>query len=470
MFKGLFYSLVFAGIVFGMRTCISLYAGLPEPDDLWEHILIMKHMRNERHLPPFIDEYVPKTDFYYPPLAYYFTSFVSENLLIRYGWLISAIQESILVSWVGFLMSTLSLSLLSVIVSALLYATNLSSARNGLQWSPRTFGAIFAGSTLTAMFFLPSTPVSFIIAISLSIVTVFTHRMSSQSLWLLGTFISVFTRDPSWLLIPALSEILALFLSPELYLRIRTSHTQILQAYHSIFRENRSDPRNNILRNFARTTLYVGPICLLLIGTRSISLPQGMKTVLGGAIVISYATSVVPYLLFLGEGERYTAPIALPASLYYGIAFNDDKALTLLMAVLLVQIAILLTLTKRKHEVTFENDFEALANSVLEITKGKPVICLPYRYNRILAYYGLRCFALTPSSIVSIPKFVGDLPHSVVTGPDLRDPATAITIAKGLGINFLLVNENEYPSFHLKISRKIGEWNVYEMPTYNINL
>lgn len=445
-------------VVLAIRLIQKLAFPLPWHlvDDLWEHMLIIRHIRECRALPHNIPEYVPGNEFYYPPLTYFVTSVFEPGTLLSHGWLINALQEASLLGGVAGLLGAWGLSPSQVGVAVGFYATVPATALAARQWSPRTMGGVLSGLALALLAFLPHDLPTTIYVTMILLLVVFSHRMSSQAVWLVGLLMAFLTRDWSWVLPSLFAEFIALGVNRRLYLQIRKSHVDVVRAYFHIFKSRPSEGRKNVRKNFVRTSAYsIGFLALLpLVG-------WGPTTKVTLAFLLTaYVTSVVPWLLFLGEGERYTAVAAVPSGVALALAVGRTRLWPSVL-VIAVQAIVVLLLSRSKmgtHRHEAAEEYKSVAKWVLDRVGKSAVLCLPYRLNRVFAFWGVTCLQLTPSALHSIAHSLQGALGPVISGADMADPFNATRIALASKVNYIVTA----PEFDLQRPNGNGEVDSFQ--------
>lgn len=451
-------------------------------DDLWEHSLAINSIKRGRRIPDSISEFHPYSEFYYPPVPYVLPALLNVEVASPRGVVLDGAVQGTLAMCMGLWVGVLTNSSISVMLGTVFYALNTVVAINSFTWSPRSLGAGLAGLGLIGLSAGPA-PANWIIAGVIFGIAALTHRFASQGIWLLTLFMSIVLRDLRPMYAAVIGELLPLCLLSEMYLRIRRSHIQILEAYWRAFRERPSEPRLRVRTNVLRLAVHsLGLWCVIGLGLLRLaegvsgSIAGNLAALSVGVVVVSLATSVFRSMLFLGEGERYLMISALPASVQLGILVTELGSKpgvvcgVLAVATQLAVWSVMVVRARRqsllsgKHWID-QASIHIAASQISDAGLGGPFLCLPYALNRRFAYEGLKCFQLTPRAILGLPKLLGEHRYSTFLGNDLNDDTEALHIMVGrLQIAHVIVHgsylvKHQVPRWDVALEE--GDWVVY---------
>lgn len=394
--------------------------------DVWTILIETDLIRKNNHLIPqdkIKKGFIFEERFDYPPIFLILLSFLSKKHLEKYQGFISPIFDALTNLLIFFIALQLTSHLEIALVAQLLYSlTPITALENSMLYA-RSFGyLLFTASFYTMLLYsnlINPSPLLFLSAIALVVVTLLGHRFATQSLIFISIFFSLIERNLTYFTILAIGLILAIVISRGYYLQVLKSHLSNIYFWMKNY-ENRFSHQvygrlpttknpdlvgtiYNLLSKFAPFTLLFSALWIasgIIIFIFNIPLsPLLYKMALWVLFFYVFAILVmmIKCLIPIGEGYRYiemiTAPASILSSYIFFYFYNSNYRLTavIILGILLTGNLMVILFLQYKAVISDRNrsltvDMKEMFKFINKI-KGTPrIMCIPHQITTMLVY------------------------------------------------------------------------------------
>jgi hypothetical protein len=331
--------------------------------DLYRWLLYAKKIReNNYKLPQYIDKYIVKARFSYPPVLLIFMSYFSQKFLDRFNYLISPffsiIENIALFTIVYWISDNINVAL----VSSIVYVSTSANILENMFLGTRSAGQlVYFIATIALLGYLhyDLNPIWFVLG---NILILLTHRMSSQLMLITSFVFALAYGDVLILFYFIFSIILTIILSKGFYFQVLKGHIIQVKFWYKQITKNANKIKlspldffkNVFLRNtFIFLALYYGYISDLDVVDVSLLLLFIL------IIMMSILTTFIKPLRCIGEGSRYVAFATPFIAMFIAIKFESEYYL--LLSFVLVSLLPALY----KQYIFSNNKLDASTNSYL---------------------------------------------------------------------------------------------------------
>lgn len=415
-------TLFLSTIIFFLLRCFPLWNTKNQGCDAFYFLLCAEQFRKKPRLPIILQPHfiLENSEQWYPPIFSIFLSLFPEKWLDRNHWVINQFIDFVLIVFAFFIVVNLySIPLALGIILAYAMQTSLIMEFRGL--SSRPLGLLFTTLFIFSSYYDSINPsfMTIIPCILLGVLIIYTHKLSSQLLWFLMPFLSIFYLDPIWILFLLLSYLFAFLIWPSLFIKIIHAHYDIMRFWaknwpilgaHPIkqspiygnnevkiqyFKENGIKGLFNIFRTLGHLNYWVIFIPLAILEYSNILFFERflLITVIG-IYIWAMITWIFPKLRFLGLGQQYIKYAYVPnLILAAGMIATLNKpsyiALAFICLVLTVRQYVMVTKEMRRADITqtgyLSQDLLQMIGHIKAL-KNPRLMCLPFHYADLIAY------------------------------------------------------------------------------------
>lgn len=462
--------------------------------DVWTHLLYLKEYKKQKRLPRNIkDGFIVSGDYDYPPAFILILSRFPLRWVEKFEFLFSPIFDVIhliiifLISY--FLTGNIFVSLLTqglYVLTPIIVLENSSA-------TPRSLGYTLFTVFLFSLFFFMQTNAYYllIVAVVSGAIILLSHRFTSQSVLFFSIFFTLLDKNLIYLGVVASSFLLAIILSRGFYLKVLRGHLGNLSFWykninyrfaHQIKGDYKQHKTGDFIFKLYNQFLKVPPFMLTITNPWTLppfymflfSVPESpILYKMMWWVVFSYglavATTWIPRLRFLGEGQRYLELSAFPAAFLSSVILSDLMGSELSNVIggyyILVGIASFLTIIIIQRKGIIDDKFRTITPdmekmfSYLKSLKNKPrLLCIPHQITTNTIYH-TGCSVFVNSSYSTIGLISDVYPY-------VRKPLKEIMEKHKLDL--ILLNEDYVRVSHLKISshkviEKIGNFTLLQI-------
>lgn len=359
--------------------------------DSFYHLLVARYIRKEKKLPKTIDSFVFKEDYNYPPLLHCIISLFDEKYhqKLQYITPIFDIVTGLIIFFTCYYLFDYSVALLSLVI----YVLTPITIDNSISLSPRGIAnTFFIGSLFTLLLYLISYKLIFLLLATFFASLVFlTHRLTTQTLWLVLISLTIFLHSIFPLLVLFLALILAVILTNGFYVKSLAGHLNFIKRmFKSVIDPQKRRELNAIIPNpiamfFNMPYLVYFPLFFLSISTLDVTYKF--------FCIWGLCVTCLSIFWFLGEGYRHIYLAVVPYAVIISLWVESIYDFTFLgFLVVLSVIFIVLKLYRIEKDkslnMTISNDFIKCCNYIAQNKDDKDVIlCLPLHYTYQAAYF-----------------------------------------------------------------------------------
>lgn len=449
--------------------------------DIWTHLLYLREYRKQKRIPKNIsDGFLVPGEYDYPPIFILILSKFPFKLVEKYEFIFSPFFDSILVFSIFFIAFYLTGNILVSLVTQLIYTLTPIIILENSSATPRSLGySLFTILFLSLFLFNDSGEIIFILVAILSGFLIFlSHRFTTQGFLFFSIFFSIIEKNYMYISIFLVSFLLAIIASKGFYLKVLKGHIGNLyfwykyvkyRFYHQIkgsYKEYKTkDFIFSLYNQFLKFPPFVLaitnpwtsiPIFIFLFREPLAPLYERMLLLVIFSYIMALATTWVPKLRFLGEGQRYLELSAFPAaflsSKFLFESFSLEYGQILIIFYVLVGIASFITIVTIQRKGIIKDKFRTITPEMQEMfnylrsLKEKPkLLCIPHQITTNTIYH-TNCPVFVNASYESMYKMSEVYPY-------IRRPIKEIMKKYSLGM--ILLNENYANAKDLKIRYKI---------------
>jgi len=383
---------------FLLKSAYNLLSPSVIGGDSYDHFLFIEEIRAARHrIPDSPDQIATAGDYSYPYLLHWFLSFVPQRHIVTVDKYFSAVSDTVFLLFVAALAPLGFLSEIEVVVASLAFVAIPQFSRPDMSHntglSARKPGLLFVSVSVLAthVWIDAGSLPSLALAVVAGTTVLLSSKFGTQAYVALFGGLAVFGAV-RFAAVPPLAFCLAVLLSKGKYLDVLAAQLRHLYLWGSYiqFRHPKGRPGMALptissvgdLLNFLYRNRFVNPminnhvpitIAVLLIAGVEIGLPEpfGLWVLVGFA---AYLVTVLPYLRFLGQPERYleytTIPVCVAvASLWSG---GDPLQRALVAPLIAGGIAVTLAYVVIYLKVHIDPDREHQLSEVIEFLRTQP--------------------------------------------------------------------------------------------------
>lgn len=327
--------------------------------DVWSRLIEADYFRKNHHKLPLkkiSDGFILEGYLNYPPALPWILSYLPKDKLLKIQGFIAPLFD-IIQNYLVFLITLqLTSRLEAALLSQIIYASIPLTILENSYLTPRSMG--YLNFTLAfypiLLYTLAPNPLYLIIGLIFLTILFFTHKFALQSLFFISIFLSLFERNPFYLLIFFTGMALAIAMSKGYYLRILGGHIDNIlfwvKNYHYRFAHQVRGlvpPKKidlvgkiyKLLGAFSPITLIgtnlwiIVPVGLLVMNYFHINPASSSPYSLSDPLMIKLSIWVIFFYFFsilvltikhltpIGEGQRYMEMSIAPTAVVSAIAF-----------------------------------------------------------------------------------------------------------------------------------------------------
>mgnify|MGYP000017513116 CR=1 FL=1 len=347
-----------AGIAIAVGLAMRFYwaAVRGAAHDTWYHLHLAEYIRKNRTLPDRVDQFLVPGPYDYPPALHLLLALFPSRVVRQYNWMLAPVVELLhvfLVCWVAFWLTG---DITRAAMAGGIYATFPTQIVQFTALTPRVLGTFLVSLIVVLTFYgvVSGVLLSFAVATILGAILLLTHKMSSQTVLFLFSFLSIVWLDSTYLALFGGMVALATVGSGGHYLTVLRGHVSIINFWRRQYSAGR--PPGEFMRRFgndvgdpeeSKETLasvvtwvkrnewtmfvadnawtFVLPIVLLVVGLRG-GPPMLEMLAVWGLFILGFAilTQYVPYFKLVGDGYKYFMWGAFPTAVVLAAVLPFD--------------------------------------------------------------------------------------------------------------------------------------------------
>ena len=296
--------------------------------DRWRWLLFSKAIRdNSLRTPTYIDRYIFKHRFSYPPLFLKILALIPNKKRENYSYLISPIVSLFEGFLIFFFVLKISNSIAAASISLALYSTTPANIIENFYLNTRCFGQFIFTLSIFSIYFYVTEGRLFFAALLATCILLNSHRMTLQLYFFSIIAISFYFETLRPLLLLLLSVLICIVITKSQCLVNFKAHYTQLNYYRILFQKNKEKisikVKPLLLAIFGRN-LYLG-LAYYIYFTNNVGFSQlANYCIIISAIILFAAISstFIKDLLFIGEGYRYIGFATPFVAIFLGINYN----------------------------------------------------------------------------------------------------------------------------------------------------
>lgn len=418
--------------------------------DIWTHLLYLKEYKKQRRMPKNIKSgFLVSGDYDYPPIFILILSKFKLKWVEKYEFLFSPFFDSLFIIYIFSISFYITQNFYFSFLTQLIYVLTPIIILENSSATPRSLGyALFAILYTSLFLFLQNGQISFLlVAVACGTLIFLSHRFTAQGYLFFSLFFSLL--EKTWLYIGVfiLTFVLAIIFSKGFYLKVLRGHIGNLsfwfknikyRFYHQVkgsYKEH--DTKDFIFKvynQFLRFPPFVlmitnpwttVPLYLVLFYVTSDSLMKNFIFLAVFFYILALVTTWIPFLRFLGEGQRYLELSAFPTA-FISSAFlirnlDTDEGPFLTWFYIIVGLSSLLTIIviQRKGIVkdkirTITPDMEKMFSFMKKLTHKPRLLCIPHQITTNTIYH-TDCPVFVNANYTDIQKISDVYPYFKIT-------------------------------------------------------
>lgn len=451
--------------------------------DIWTHLLYLREYRKQKKLPKDIsDGFLVSGEYDYPPVFILILSKFPFKLVEKFEFIFSPFFDSILVFSIFFIAFYLTGNILISIVTQLIYTLTPIIILENSSATPRSLGySLFTILFLSLSLFLfnDSGEIVFVLIAILSGSLIFlSHRFTTQGFLFFSIFFSIIEKNYIYISIFLVSFLLAIIASKGFYLKVLRGHIGNLyfwykyvkyRFYHQIkgsYKEYKTkDFIFSLYNQFLKFPPFVLaitnpwtliPIFIFLFSEPLAPFYERMLLLVVFSYILALATTWIPKLRFLGEGQRYLELSAFPTAflsskfLFESLGSAYGQILSIFYILIGIASFITIVIIQRKGIIkdklrTITPEMQAMFNYLRSLKEKPKLLCIPHQITTNTIYH-TGCKVFVNASYESMHKISEVYPY-------LRRPVKEIM--KKYSLDMILLNENYTNAKDLRIRYRI---------------
>lgn len=457
--------------------------------DVWTHLLYLQEYQKQKRMPRDMKGgFIISGDYDYPPIFILILSKFKFKLVEKYEFLFSPFFDSLLIIFIFFISYCLTQNIYFSLLTQLIYILTPIIVLENSSATPRSLGySLFVILFLSLFLFIQNGQIALLlIAVFCGILIFLSHRFTAQGFLFFSLFFSIVEKKIIYSEIFVISFVLAIIFSKGFYLKVLRGHIGNLvfwfknieyRFYHQIKGSYKEHDTQDFIFKIYNQFLKFPPFVLLITNPwttaplymfffQEISDPFIERLLL--LVVFSYALAIattwIPVLRFLGEGQRYLELSAFPAaflsSTFLFKYFDTNMGKILTVSYILISLVSFITILVIQRKGIIKDKLRTVTPSMekmfafLKKLENKPkLLCIPHQITTNTIYH-TGCPVFVNANYIDIQKIAEVYPY-------FRKPVGEIM--KKYNLNTILLNEDYAQILDLKISsykiiKKIGNF------------
>lgn len=383
--------------------------------DVWTHLLYLKEYHRQKGIPKKIENgFLVPGVYDYPPAFIYILSKFPFNLVEKYEFLFSPFFDAVHLLVIYFFAFQITGNMWIAIFTQLLYTLTPIVVIENSSATPRSLGYTLFSLVFMSMFSYIHFGVIWylLLAILLGAIIFLSHRFTTQGFLFFSIFFSFYFQNTIYIIVFLSSFILAIIISRGFYLRVLRGHLGNLVFWknnikYRFFHQIKGDSKKHINKDFVfrvyNQFLKFPPFVLTI--TNPWTLPLFYFAIYSYpvnnlfqylflwaifAYVLALITIWVPWLRFLGEGQRYLELAAFPTSFTAAKLLINLTETSLypsaLLLYLIIAIGAVITILVIQRKAIIKDKLRTLTPelqqmfSYLKSLENKPrLLCIPHQ-------------------------------------------------------------------------------------------
>ncbi len=456
--------------------------------DVWTRLIEADLIRKNNHKVPMkkiSNGFILDGYFDYPPALAWLLSYIPKKKLLNIQGFIAPIFDVIQNYLVFLICLQITPSLEIALLAQAIYGAIPLTILENSYLTPRSLGYLNFTLALFPLLVYSVIPriEYLIVGFVFLVILFFTHKFAVQSFFFISIFMTIFERNPFYILIFFTGMITAIIISKGYYLRILRGHIVNIIYWTKIYnyrfahqirglgKVEKKDFVNqiySILFMFSPATLIGVNLWIIIPLGISLAYFYGFKLAyLSDPLMIKliiwvdffYIIGVlilaIKQLIPIGDGQRYIEMVIVPTALISSITFfsllqTPYKTLTIVCYSLIFIINIILTIIMQIKAIVYNKD-RSLTKDMKKvftyINKLKPksrIICIPPRITTMILYH--------TSASVLVEIQAGGLIKANDVFPVIR--RSIPEIAKKYNLNLLVLKKDYVNMEELNLSKK----------------
>jgi hypothetical protein len=391
--------------------------------DIWTHLLYLKEYRKQGKLPKNIkDGFLVSGDYDYPPIFILILSRFPLKIVEKFEFLFSPFFDAIHLIIIFFISYSLTGNMFITLSTQLLYVLTPIVILENSSATPRSLGYTLFTIFLISLFSFNQGGgfLLLVIAIACGALILLSHRFTTQSVLFFSIFFSILEKNPIYFEVFIISILMAVVVSKGFYLTVLKGHLGNLKFWykninyrfsHQVRGDYKEHDTNDFIFKLYNQFLKFPPFMLTITNPWTLPPLYLFFTSFSGnyilnqmvwwvifSYVVAIATTWVPKLRFLGEGQRYLELSAFPAAFLSSILLEEllkskfhDIALGYYVAVGIVSLATIIVIQRKgiiKDKLRTINPQMEEMFSYLKTLKNKPsLMCIPHQITTNTIYH-----------------------------------------------------------------------------------
>lgn len=391
--------------------------------DIWTHLLYLKEYRKQKKIPGRIENgFLVPGDYDYPPIFILILSKFPLKLVEKYEFIFSPFFDSLLVLIIFFISFYITGNILFSLVTQVIYTLTPIIILENSSATPRSIGyGLFTILFLSLFLYAQNGEILFLlISLICGILIFLSHRFTAQGFLFSSIFFSVVERNFIYISIFLGSFLLAIIFSKGFYIKVLKGHIGNLhfwyknvkyRFYHQVkgsYKEhNTKDFIFSLYNQFLKFPPFVlaitnpwtlPPLVIFVFYQSLSSLDEKFVLLVVSSYFLAMATTWIPSLRFLGEGQRYLELSAYPSA-YLSSKFLFDslntnfKEITLGLYILigLASFVTIIVIQRKgiiKDELrTVTGDMQKMFNYLKSLKEKPKLLCIPHQITTNTIYH-----------------------------------------------------------------------------------
>jgi hypothetical protein len=443
--------------------------------DIWTHLLYLKEYHKQGGIPKKIESgFLVSGEYDYPPMFIFLLSKFPFKLVEKYEFLFSAFFDSLHIILIFFISFAFTENLAIALVTQILYALTPIIVLENSSATPRSLGySLFTMLFISLFLFIQmSQPILLLIAIISGGLIFLSHRFTTQGFLFFSVFFTILEKNPVYIAAFILSFLLAVILSKGFYFKVLKGHLGNLKFWldninyrfsHQVKGTYKEHKTKDFIFRLYNQFLKFPPFVLAI--TNPWILPvwfifffmmpadfiyQQMVWWVIFSYGLAIATISIPFLRFLGEGQRYLELSAFPAAFLSAKLLADSGNLLITSGYLVVGICCLITILVIQRKAIIKDRLRTVTLELSQIfnylksLKVKPrLLCIPHQITTSTIYH-TGCPVFVNANYATISKISDVYPY-------LRKPISEIMEKHDL--DMILLNEDYASAEDLKLGK-----------------
>lgn len=349
-------------LILFLHFCIQIYPRIYKSEvgiDLYRWLLYSRIIRSAKfRLPKYIDKYIIKERFSYPPVFLIFLSLFSTKFLNKHNYIISpffSIIENIFLFYVSYLITGNETTALT---ASLIYAVTPANIIENIHLGTRSIGQFTFFIYVTSLYFYVFQDYSILYVTFASALVFITHRMSTQLLFFTSLFSSVILGDILIFFSIFLSMFISMIITFGHYSFVLRGHIQQVYFYIKALKQNTKNlitfNKNFIFAIFGRNLFILFALYLAITSPNS-EIEIAISYLYIFIFCIAVLTTFVTILRSIGEGHRYIAFLNPLCSFFIACKIDETNYFMLFIFIALSIIPVLYKFRQLKNNQSKEN-------------------------------------------------------------------------------------------------------------------